>query len=180
MGDHPFFLYNRCMSMILIGKVARPFGVRGEIKIVSYTDFGKERFKKGSTIYLGLKEDNVSSYEVSTFREDGKGSYIKLLGIDDMNASEKLRDYMIYKASEDIKPLPKGSYYFSDLENLKVFVEGEEIGFVKRVEDGISANYLRIVLKDKSEKLVPFLPIFIKNVDLENQKIEVIKMARLL
>ena len=51
MGDHPFFLYNRCMSMILIGKVARPFGVRGEIKIVSYTDFGKERFKKGSTIF---------------------------------------------------------------------------------------------------------------------------------
>ena len=77
------------------------------------------------------------------------------------------------KMSEDIKPLPKGSYYFSDLENLKVFVEGEEIGFVKRVEDGISANYLRIVLKDKSEKLVPFLPMFIKNVDLENKTITI-------
>jgi len=88
---------------------------------------------------------------------------------------------LIYKAKEDIKPLKKGEYYFSDLRDLEVYVEGEKIGRVKIVEEGIRSNNLRIVkYADEKEYLVPFLDVFIEKVDLENKRIDIVKMEGLL
>ena len=62
---------------------------------------------------------------------------------------------------------------------MNVYVENELVGIVLRVEEGISSNYLRI-LKDGQEVLVPFLPVFVENVDLDNSRIDIKKMDGLL
>ena len=87
----------------------------------------------------------------------------------------------VYKAKEDIKPLKKGEYYFSDLMDLDVFVEGRLKGRVLKVEEGIRNNNLRIRKEeDGKECLVPFLPVFIEKVDLKEKRIDVVKMDGLL
>ena len=54
-------------------------------------------------------------------------------------------------------------------------------GKVLKVEEGISSNNLRILKdSDKKEYLVPFLKVFIKNVDLVNKRIDIVKMEGLL
>ena len=166
------------MNTILIAKVARPFGIRGELKLVLYTDFPEERFEKGSRIYFKKNEEFVP-YKVVSYREDPKGAYIKLSGVLTMNDAETLRDLEIYKDEEDIEPLEDG-YYYRDIIGLKVRQAGEEVGVVKNMEDGVAANLVRILKKDGKEKLVPFQEPFILEVDLEKGYIEIAQLEGLL
>ena len=165
------------MEYILIGKVVNTFGIKGELKVYPYTDFIEERFKKGSKVYLG---EDYLPFVVKSYREH-KGMLLVLFEAnEDINLVEKYKDYEIYKAKEDIEALEDG-YYFRDLKDLDVYVENEVIGKVLHVEDGITANNLRILKNsDQKEYLVPFLPVFVENVDLDQKRIDIVKMEGLL
>ncbi|MBR3264993.1 MAG: ribosome maturation factor RimM [Erysipelotrichaceae bacterium] len=166
------------MEYVVIGKIVNTFGIKGELKVYSYTDFVKERFKKGSKVYLSEK---YLPFEVNSCREHKGFLLVSFKDHEDINLIEKYKNMLIYKAKEDIKPLKKGEYYFSDLRDLEVYVEGEKIGRVKIVEEGIRSNNLRIVkYADEKEYLVPFLDVFIEKVDLENKRIDIVKMEGLL
>ncbi|MCR5095706.1 MAG: ribosome maturation factor RimM [Erysipelotrichaceae bacterium] len=166
------------MEYVVIGKIVNTFGIKGELKVYSYTDFVKERFKKGSKVYLSEK---YLPFEVNSCREHKGFLLVSFKDHEDINLVEKYKNMLIYKAKEDIKPLKKGEYYFSDLRDLEVYVEGEKIGRVKIVEEGIRSNNLRIVkYADEKEYLVPFLDVFIEKVDLENKRIDIVKMEGLL
>ena len=165
------------MEYILIGKVVNTFGIKGELKVYPYTDFIEERFKKGSKVYLG---EEYLPFVVKSYREH-KGMLLVLFEAnEDINLVEKYKDYEIYKAKEDIEALEDG-YYFRDLKDLDVYVENENIGKVLQVEEGITANNLRILKNsDQKEYLVPFLPVFVENVDLDQKRIDIVKMEGLL
>ena len=166
------------MEYVVIGKIVNTFGIKGELKVYSYTDFVKERFKKGSKVYLSEK---YLPFEVNSCREHKGFLLVSFKDHEDINLVEKYKNMLIYKAKEDIKPLKKGEYYFSDLRDLEVYVEGEKVGRVKNVEEGIRSNNLRIVkYADEKEYLVPFLDVFIEKVDLENKRIDIVKMEGLL
>lgn len=166
------------MEFIEIGKILNTFGIKGELKIASSSDFIEERYKKGSKVYIG--EEHLP-FTVKSMRVH-KGFLLVLFeGNEDINLVERYKNMFVYKAKEDIKPLPEGEYYFSDLRDLDVYVENEKVGKVLRVEEGISSNNLRILKdSDKKEYLVPFLKVFIKNVDLVNKRIDIVKMEGLL
>ena len=126
------------MEYVVIGKIVNTFGIKGELKVYSYTDFVKERFKKGSKVYLSEK---YLPFEVNSCREH--------------------KGFLLVS--------------FKDHE------EGEKIGRVKIVEEGIRSNNLRIVkYADEKEYLVPFLDVFIEKVDLENKRIDIVEMEGLL
>ncbi len=165
------------MEYILIGKVVNTFGIKGELKVYPYTDFIEERFKKGSKVYLG---EEYLPFVVKSYREH-KGMLLVLFEAnEDINLVEKYKDYEIYKAKEDIEALEDG-YYFRDLKDLDVYVENDNIGKVLQVEEGITANHLRILKNsDQKEYLVPFLPVFVENVDLDQKRIDIVKMEGLL
>ena len=101
--------------------------------------------------------------------------------LEDINLVEKYKGMMLYKAKSDIHKLKEGEYYFSDLKDLDVYVEGVKVGRVLKVEESIRNNNLRVLKdEDKKEYLVPFLPVFIEKVDLEAKRIDVVKMEGLL
>ena len=166
------------MEYVLIGKIVNTFGIRGELKVDSYTDFVKERFKKGSTVYIGEKHE---PFIVNGYRQHKGFLLVSFKDHEDINLVEKYKNMMLYKAKEDIHKLKKGEYYFSDLKDLDVYVDDKKIGKVLQVEEGIAANNLRILKdEDRKEYLVPYLPVFIRNVDLDEKRIDVIQMEGLL
>ena len=166
------------MEYVNIGKIVNTFGIRGELKVASNTDFVDERFKKGSTVYIG---EEHFPFTVANHREHKGFLLVSFKDHEDINLVEKYKNMMIYKSKDDIKPLKKGEYYFSDLRDLDVCVEGVRVGKVLLVEEGIKHNYLRILKdEDHKEHLVPFLDVFVKNVDLEEKRIDIVKMEGLL
>ena len=164
------------MAYVLIGKIVNTFGIKGELKVFSYTDFNDERFKIGSTIYLS---EEYLPVVIQSYRIHKKMILLSFKDMQDINLVEKYKNMFIYKSSEDIKPLDDG-YYFSDLKDLDVYVNDNKIGKVLQVEEGVNANNLRVLLdEDNSEHLVPFLPVFIEKVDLDNKRIDIIEMEGL-
>ncbi|MBQ6216624.1 MAG: ribosome maturation factor RimM [Erysipelotrichaceae bacterium] len=166
------------MEYVVIGKILNTFGIKGELKADAYTDFVEERFKKDSTVYIG--EEHVP-FVMRSYRMH-KGFYLlSFKDVDDINLVEKYKGMLLYKAKSDIHKLKEGEYYFSDLKDLDVYVDDKKIGKVLQVEEGIAANNLRILKdEDRKEYLVPFLPVFISHVDLDEKRIDVIQMEGLL
>ena len=163
------------MQYVLIGKILNTHGVKGELKVYVYTDFVEERFKKNSAIYIG---DEYVKVNVKSYRFHNGFMLLTLKDLEDINLVEKYKNLYIYKAEEDIQPCEDG-YYFRDLKGLDVYVDNTKVGVVKYAEAGLSSNYLRVI-KDNKEVLVPINNVFIKNVDLKNKRIDVIKMEGLL
>ena len=159
------------MEYVTIGKILNTFGIKGELKVDIYTDFVKDRFKKGSTVYVGEK---YLPFTVEGYRIHKGFLLVKFKDHEDINLVEKYKNMFIYKAKDDIKPLKEGEYYFSDLKDLDVYVEDKKVGTVISVETGSRNNNLR-VLKDEDNKeyLIPFIPVFIKNVDLKKRRIDI-------
>ena len=102
---------------------------------------------------------------------------LSLVGLDNINLVLKYKDMYIYKSCDDIKPLGDGKYYFKDLINLDVYLDDKQVGKCINVEEGKAYNFLRIKKDDGKECLVPNLPVFIKNVDLANSRINLIDKA---
>ena len=166
------------MEYVLIGKIVNTFGIKGELKLESYTDFADERFAKDSLVYIS---ESHLPFAVLKHREYKGMLLVTLKDNEDINLVERYKGMNVYKSKDDIKPLKEGEYYFSDLKNLDVYVEDKKVGKVLRVEEGMKYNFLRI-LKDEDNKeiLVPYLESFVKNVSLENGTISIIKMEGLL
>ena len=166
------------MEFVLIGKIINTFGIKGELKVDSYTDFETERFAKGSRIYIG--EDHLP-FTVRSFRFHKGFLLLQLKDHEDINLVEKYKNRFLYKSREDIRPLPEGEYYFSDIRGLEVYVDGEHVGKVLDMEEGTAHNNMRIRKeKDGKEYLVPFLPVFVEKVDTENGRIDIVRMEGLL
>ena len=154
---------------VVIGKIINTHGIKGELKVDSYTDFVDERFKKGTDIYIG--EEHLP-FKVNSCRTHKGFLLVQLKDNEDINLVEKYRNMLIYKAKKDIKPLPEGEYYFSDLKDLEVWSEDECLGKVLQVEEGSTHNNLRVKKNaDNKEYLIPFIPVFINKVDLEEKRI---------
>ena len=164
------------MEFVVLGKIVNTFGIKGELKVQYYTDFVDERFKKDSLVYVG--EEKIP-FTVKSYRIHKGFLMVLFKDNEDINLVEKYKNMYIYKSKDDIKPLKDGEYYFSDLKDLDVYVDNELKGRVIRVEEGISSNYLRVEVLDK-QHLVPFIPAFIENVDLENRRIDVKNVEGLL
>jgi len=165
------------MDYVVIGKIINTHGIKGELKVNSYSDFDSIRYEKGSKVYVG---DDYKEYEVLSFKKHNGFTLVLFKGYEDINLVEKLKDKLIYKAKSDIKPLKKGEYYFSELRDLDVYIDDQMVGKVLRVEEGMRNNNLRIQTLDKKEHLIPYLPQFVLNVDLDNKRIDIVNMEGLL
>lgn len=159
-------------EMICIGKIINTHGLKGEVKIRSYSDFDAERYAKGNTVYIAY-EGNYLPFQTATYRVHKGYPLVSFQNYQDINLIEKYRDCEIYIDRKTRKPLKDGEYYRDELTGLQaVDEEGNSIGEVIAVEETYGAqNNLRIARKDQNDVLVPYIPEFIVKVDLKNHQI---------
>jgi 16S rRNA processing protein RimM len=149
---------------IVIGKVGGPFGVKGWIKLLSWTD-PREEIAEYSPWQLKLRE-GWKDWEVEEFRPHGKGLAAKLVGLDDRDQAAALMGAEIAVWRDQLGETEPGQYYWADLVGLEVrHAGGQSFG---RVE-GLMAtgNNDVLVVKGERERLIPFIQDqVIKGVDL--------------
>lgn len=158
------------METISLGKIVKPHGVKGELKILSSSDFIMERLKKNAVILL-QKDGKTVEKKVISSRMHKEMALVKLEGIESMNEAELWRDAEVLMDRSLIPNLKEG-YYFFQLKGLDAYSQnGEKIGKVSDVEETLANRNLRIVKEDGNECLVPYVPAFVKEVKLEERKI---------
>ncbi len=160
------------MEYIKLAVVIDSFGLDGRMKIITTTDFPKQRFKKNSKIFL-QKADKLEEFTVSSYAKAGKFDHIKLEEINVKEEAEQYKGYEIVIPKEEAS-LPKDYYHFVDLEKCDLYdEEGKLIGRVKKVEEFPAQVTLRAISLSDKEFFVPFVKEFIKEVDIKNNKITI-------
>ncbi|MBR4164487.1 MAG: ribosome maturation factor RimM [Solobacterium sp.] len=159
---------------ICIGRIVNTHGLKGEVKIQSYSDFDAQRYKKGNHVYI-LHEGKYNDLTVETFRSHKGFSLVKFHEIQGINQAEEYRNDELYIQEKDRKKLGKGQYYRSELEGLKIIdEEGNVLGTCLGVEETKGAqNNLRLQKADGSSVLVPYVPAFIQEVNTQEGYIRI-------
>lgn len=155
---------------ILLGRISGVFGVRGEVKIESWTDPREAIFRyQPWTLVRG----GVSSLLAGVRgRNHGNALVASVPGIDDRDRAQELVGSEI-SVPRSALPSPKpGEYYWVDLEGMGVqTVEGTVLGTVSHLFD-TGANPVLVVQGDR-ERLIPFVAPHLVSVDFDASRIVV-------
>lgn len=157
------------MDRLIIGEVLKPQGIRGELKVKTFTDF-PEDVKAFGTVYI-----DDQPYKILSFRVGNDGAaYIGLRGIPDRNAAELFRGKKLEGEREDAPALEEGRYYIVDILGLSCETEtGEVLGVVTDVQSVASDIYT--IEKAGKRILFPAVKGVVKKVDLNAKKLIVDK-----
>jgi 16S rRNA processing protein RimM len=153
-------------GMLLLGRVHGAFGIRGELKLESFTDPETAIFRYQPWL---LRDAQGRERELTGVRgrEGGKGLVATFPGIDDRDSAEALRGAELYAPRSALPPPRPGEYYWVDLEGLRVVnVEGADFGTVSHLFS-TGANDVLVARGDR-ERMIPFLePDYIRSVDFD-------------
>ena len=156
---------------INIGKIIGLHGIKGWLKILSFTSPPENIFNYQSLIISN--EDIEEIFHIENSRKQGKKILIKLDGIDDRTSAESLQQARIHILRADLPELSENTYYWEDLLGFNVFNQNNiKLGLVDSFIETGSNDVL--IVKDEMKKniLIPFLiNKTIKEVDLENKLI---------
>ena len=164
----------RKMELIELGKIVNTHGLKGELKIESWSDFDEERYQKGNTIYV-IRNEEAMPFTVRSYRPHKGFALVAFEELSDINAAEPYKGCIVGMDAADRPDLPEGEYYFDQLIGLIVIDEaGTEIGEVTAVEETNGAqDNLRVARDGQKDVLIPNVPAFVKNVDMEEGTITV-------
>lgn len=148
---------------VAIGEIAGPFGVHGELKIVSLSDF-PDRFEDMPLVHVG---DAHERFRVRSARQHKTQVLLTLEGVDSVEAAERLRGSVLYIPADELHALDEDQYYLHDVVGLRArHVNGTSLGIVTDIVPS-SGNDLFVIRNEVTgtETLVPAVKAFIKEVD---------------
>lgn len=169
---------NTASNTVIVGKIGAAYGIKGWLKINSYTDPEENIFE-----YSPWKLEHngeLKEVDISEWRHHNKGLVAKLSGIDDRTAAELVKGATVIVAAAQLPELPGNEYYWRDLEGMEVVTDkGYNLGSVNNMME-TGANDVMVVKANtgdafgKKERLIPFLDgQVIKNIDAEKRLITV-------
>lgn len=155
---------------VSIGRFGSPFGVRGWIKVISYTDPRDQILT-----YRPWQIDVQGEWQLAQVvdaQSHVKNIVVKLEGCDDRNAAQLYTHQEIAIEREQLPVLKNGEYYWVDLIGLEVITtKGEKFGFVDHLF--ATGNNDVFVVKGDRERLIPYIDEVIKEINLQTKRIVV-------
>lgn len=150
---------------LVVGRLRRPHGLRGEIIFEILTDF-PERLRRGTRVYVG------DDYQPHHIRSRRSHQNHLLLAFDGYNTPEdigKLRNLLVYVLTRERPSLPEGDYYHHQLIGLEVITEdGRSLGRVAEILETGGASDVLVVRPDFGpQALIPVIEDFVPRIDLQ-------------
>jgi 16S rRNA processing protein RimM len=149
---------------LMIGKLRRPHGVRGELWLELVTEH-PERIHAGVPVFIGDKKTEVS---VSSIHAADKLWLVSFADYNDCQMVEGFRNQRVYIQARQAAPLAAGRYYHHEIIGMKVYTETHDlIGVVDEILV-TGANDVYVVKSDDgTEILVPAIKSVIMEIDKE-------------
>lgn len=149
---------------LVIGKLRKPHGVRGEMTMEVLTDF-PERIVVGRALFVGK---DYRPMQVRSLRWHGGLILLSFHGIDNSEDAGLWRNAWVYVRSEDIPTLEAGEYYHHQLLGLQVISEeAEQLGQVTNILETGSNDILVVQAETGAEILLPFTDEVIQEINLD-------------
>jgi 16S rRNA processing protein RimM len=151
---------------IVVGRIGRPHGLRGDVTIAVNTDDPDERFAPGAVLHTDPADRGPLT--VATRRRAGGGLLLRFEGVDDRDAAEALRGISLTVPAETLpEPDDPDEFYDHQLIGLAVRdASGRELGVVVEVWHPPASPVLLVRRPDGSDEAVPFVRALVPTVDL--------------
>ena len=159
-------------DLVLVGRIARPHGIRGHVFVNPETDFVDERFVAGAVFYTST-ERGVEPLTLAAARLQNGRPVVAFEGVTSIEAVEPLVGRELRVPEDSLPQLDRGTYYHHQLVGCEVeATSGERVGTVARVDGGIGGTLLTIA-GPRGEVLVPFATDICVDVDVEQRRIRI-------
>ena len=164
-------------ALLLMGRVGKTHGLRGEVKVIPETDDPK-RFALLETVFLGKVPEEATPHAIVSVRlqhtKRGPTVVLKLEGIDTVEGAATLRRQSVFAREEDLPPLADDEFFLHDLIGLDVLTDqGKAVGTVTNVLEMPANNVYVVSRPDRPDALIPAVPAFIDDVDIAGRRLVV-------
>lgn len=164
-----------------VGKIVNTQGLKGEVRVISQTDFPEERYKKGSILTLFQDGKAPVELEINSHRKHKNFDIVTFVGHPSINDVEKYRDGILKVKKDDIQDLSGDEYYYHQIIGLVVVDEtGTEIGKIKEILAPGANDVWVVQRKGKKDVYLPYIDSVVKAINLENGTVTVELMEGLI
>ncbi len=162
-----FSLWVNMSEKILIGKILKPQGIKGEVKVKPILD-KIERITSFDSIFIGK---NSEAFKVEKTDVRFGYAYITFSSVKTRNDAELLRNKPLYVTRDEFGKLDENSYLLDDLIGLSIVYEGTNIcaGKIVDIEQFGSADVIHVLSSEGREYQLPFLKAIFRDVDINNK-----------
>jgi 16S rRNA processing protein RimM len=156
-------------ELLLIGRIARPHGIRGQVIVNPDTDFMEDRFKVGQVFRVGPADRTVDR-EIAAIRFHQGRPLVAFAGIETMEEAEELAGAELWLPQSEVAPLPDGTFYRHDLVGCEVRdTAGALVGSVTAVEGTLERSYLVV----DGDVMIPLVEHICLRVDMPARRVTV-------
>jgi len=157
------------MEIITIGVIVNTHGLKGTLKVKSFTDFKEERYKKGNPLYIAFRNELIP-VTVKKYKTVKNLDYIDFEEFTNINDCEKYKGSELRMKESQMHNLPEDEFYWDELINMDIYTD-EYIGKCVDVREVPRGELIVLRREGKKDTLIPFMRQFIKEVDKENKRI---------
>lgn len=166
-----------------VGKIVNTHGIKGEVRVISKTDFAEKRYKPGNHLFLFMdgSQEHLELI-VKAHRVHKNFDLLTFEGYENVNEVEKLKNAIIKVPESQLGELDEGEFYFHEIVGCLVFtVHGEEIGRVTEILTP-GANDVWVIKPKNGGRdiLIPYIEQIVKKVDVKEKIILIQPMEGLL
>ena len=143
---------------VIVGKIGAPYGVKGWVKINSYTETPEGIFDYAPW-FLGDEKE----YQIDQWRPHGKSLVAKIVGVDSRDDAERIKNLDININASQLPDLGDEGVYWRELTGMKVVTtQGYDLGVVKEVFNTGANDVIHVKANvgdafGQKERLVPFV-----------------------
>ncbi len=156
-----------------VGKIVNTHGVRGEVRVISRTDFPEERYAEGNKLFLFKENKEPIQLVVRSHRKHKQFDLLTFEGLHSLNEVEHMKEGILKIKEEQLGTLEADEFYYRDIIGLEVHSdEGEYLGKVKEILSP-GANDVWVVQQASGGKdlLLPYISQVVKSVDLSKGEV---------
>lgn len=164
-----------------VGKIVNTHSLKGEVKVISSTDFEEERFKKGSKLLITRGNQLIREVVVQSYRNHKNFLLVKFEGIDSVEEAEKLKNLQIKIDSDEVGELEENEFYFHQIIGCEVFDENDKnLGEIIDILTPGANDVWVIKGENGKEILIPYIEDVVKKIDITNKKVNIEVMEGLI
>jgi 16S rRNA processing protein RimM len=168
-----------CMDLIAIGRISRPIGTQGELKVLPLT-YDKQRFVGLQSVWIGHDTTRVERRDIVAVRIDAKQIVVKLNSIETPHEAKEFRNKYLFVPKEQTVKLGSGSYFMDEVIGCEVVTEEQvKVGIVTDLLS-LPANDVWVVQNGTKEILIPAVKAIIRKVDVKMKRITIHALEGLL
>ena len=164
-----------------VGKIVNTHSLKGEVKVISSTDFEEERFKKGSKLLITRGNQLIREVVVQSYRNHKNFLLVKFEGIDSVEEAEKLKNLQIKIDSDEVGELEENEFYFHQIIGCEVFDENDKnLGEIIDILTPGANDVWVIKGENGKEILIPYIENVVKKIDITSKKVNIEVMEGLI